>query len=259
MPAVIPSAEYKSEVTSVMSEKRLVRARGQALRLPNTGLAGPWRAMHRFALTHRLFFRVGAGTISNSLAFTFVRLHGKPYRLFFEREFEWSVRAFACKQQPVCLHANTHRLFFRAEAGTISNSLAFTFVRLHGKPYRLFFERGAGMVCSRFCVQAATRSPSCAHASIIFSGRSTNGIAQGNHLSPFFYLPPSVGLLLTVRTRFICTRDRVWEGIFAAEHRLLRAILERHHARATSELAGWRSSLPFVCFFYVCLVLHGLY
>ena len=28
------------------SEKRLVRARGQALRLPNTGLAGPWPAVH---------------------------------------------------------------------------------------------------------------------------------------------------------------------------------------------------------------------
>ena len=30
-----------------------------------------------------------------------------------------------------------------------------------------------------------------------------------------------------------------------AEHRLTRAVLERHHARATSELAGWRSSLSF--------------
>ena len=124
-----------------MSEKRLVRARGQALRLPNTELAGPWRAVHRFALTHRLFFRARAGTISNSLAFTFVRLHGKPYRLFLEWELEWSVHAFAYKQQPVSLHANTPRLFFRAGAGTISNPLAFTFVCLHGKPYRLFFER----------------------------------------------------------------------------------------------------------------------
>ena len=94
------------------------------------------------------------------------------------------------------------------------------------------------------------------HIDHFFSGRSSNGIAQGKHLSPSFYLPPSVGLLLNVRTRFFCTRDRVWEGIFAAEHRLTRAVLERHHARATSELAGWRSSLPF---FYVCLVLHGLY
>ena len=49
MPAVIPSAEYESEVTNVMSEKRLVKAGGQALRLPNTGLAGPWRAVQNTA------------------------------------------------------------------------------------------------------------------------------------------------------------------------------------------------------------------
>ena len=66
------------------------------------GLVGPWRAVHsakhrlrpkdRFALTGKrtdYFFRAGAGTISNSLAFTirspsqFVRLHRKPHQLFF--------------------------------------------------------------------------------------------------------------------------------------------------------------------------------
>ena len=61
----------------------------------------------------------------------------------------------------------------------------------------------------------------------------------------FFYLPPSIGLLLTVWTNFLCTRDHIWKGIFAAEYQLTRAILERHHAPAASELAGWRSSLPF--------------
>ena len=203
------------------------------------------RLKDRFAHTHRLFFRAGAGTISNSPAFTFVRLHGKPYRLFFERELEWSVRTFACKQQPVRLHANTHRLFFRAGAGTISNSLSFKFVRFHGEPYRLFFEREPEWSVRAFaCNQQLVRLHANTHRSF-FSGRSWNGIAQEKHLSPSFYLPPSVGLLLTVRTRFFCTRDCVWEGIFASKHRLTPAILERHHARATSELAGWRSSLSF--------------
>ena len=213
-----------------MSEKRLVRARGQALRLPNTGLAGPWRAVHRFALTHRLFFRAGAGTISNSLAFTFVRLHGKPYRLFYERELEWSVRASACKQQLSRLHANTHRLFFRAGAGAISNSLAFAFVRLHGKPYRLFFERELEWsVCTSACKQQLVRLHANTHRLFFRAGARTES-HKGKICRLFFYLPPSVGLLLTVQTRFFCTRDRVWEGIFAAEHQLTRAILERHHA-----------------------------
>ena len=51
------------------------------------------------------------------------------------------------------------------------------------------------------------RSPSREHASIIFSGRSSNGTAHGRHLSFYFYLPPSVGLLLPVGHIF-CTRDR---------------------------------------------------
>ena len=66
-------------------------------------------------------------------------------------------------------------------------------------------------------------------------------------LAFFLYLPPSIGLLLTVQSRFF----------FAAERRRTRAIFERHHARAASEFTGWRSSLPF--FFLCCLVVHGLY
>ena len=57
-PAVIPGTEYESEVTIVTSEKRLVRASGQVLRSPNTGLTGPRRAVHYLALHSRteLFF-----------------------------------------------------------------------------------------------------------------------------------------------------------------------------------------------------------
>ena len=64
-------------------------------------------------------------------------------------------------------------------------------------------------------------------------------------LAFFLYLPPSIGLLLTVRSRFFS----------AAERRRTRAIFERHHARAAKEFTGRRSSLPF--FFYVvwsCMV-----
>ena len=62
------------------------------------------------------------------------------------------------------------------------------------------------------------------HTDYFFSGRSLNGSA-------------SMGT------------DLLFSFLSTAEHCLSRAILERHHARATSELAGWRSSLPF----FLCL------
>ena len=88
-----------------MSEKRLVRARGQALRSPNTGAHGAsaGRALPRFVLTHRFFFfGPELGSYQHLLALQrsilehvsicspsqFVHLHGKPYRLFFERELD---------------------------------------------------------------------------------------------------------------------------------------------------------------------------
>ena len=82
-----------------MSEKRLVRAKGQALSSPNTGLTGPRRAVHHPALHSRIdyFFGPELGLYQNSLASQhsilehvsicspsqFVHLHGKPHRLFF--------------------------------------------------------------------------------------------------------------------------------------------------------------------------------
>ena len=98
-----------------MSENRLVTARGQALRSPNTGLTGPRRAVHHPALHSSIdnFFRAELGLYQNSLAAQrsilehvsicspsqFVYLHGKPYRLFFERKLDgtapMSVRVIA--------------------------------------------------------------------------------------------------------------------------------------------------------------------
>ena len=87
-----------------MSEKRLVRARGQALRSPTTGLTGPRRAVYHPALHSRIDHCFGPelGLYQNSLASQrsilehvsisspsqFVHLHGKPYRLFFERQLD---------------------------------------------------------------------------------------------------------------------------------------------------------------------------
>ena len=80
------------------------------------------------------------------------------------------------------------------------------------------------------------RSPSRENASIIFRvGARTESYQWGPDL-------------LYARPRM---RD-----IFAAEHRLTRVFLERHHARATSELAGWRFSFRFL---FLVLVLYGLY
>ena len=80
-----------------------------------------------------------------------------------------------------------------------------------------------------------------------FHGTNTDYRSWETSLAFFLYLPPSIGLLLTVRSIFF----------FAAERRRTRAIFERHHARAASVFTGWRSSLPF--FFLCCLVVHGLY
>ena len=127
----------RKRINKCVSEKRLVKSQRSGVALTERGGSwGPRRFLH--------LFRAGAGTISDSLAFTFVRLH-----------------------------ANTHRLFFRAGAGTISNSLAFTFVCLHGKPYRLFFERELGLY--------QIRSPSHSFAFMgnridYFSSGSSNGL-----------------------------------------------------------------------------------
>ena len=63
-------------------------------------------------------------------------------------------------------------------------------------------------------------------------------IAHGRHISLSFYLPPSVGLLLTIWTDF-CTRDRAWEVYFAlflstAERRLTADHLDRFSVRVTA-------------------------
>ena len=94
---------------------------------------------------------------------------------------------------------------------------------------------------------------------------SVRVIAHGRHLSLSFYLPPSVGLLLTVWTRFsVRVYDRAWEPFSLPSIGLLEQFFERHHARATIEFAGWKSTrttgsvlrFRFSLCFCFCLVLY---
>ena len=253
-----------------MSEKRLVRASGQALHSPNTGLTGPRRAVHYPVLHPRIdyFFGLELGLYQNSLASQrsilehvsicspsqFVHLHGKPYRLFFERELDGtapiSVRSVRLHNSFTCMgylidyfssgsSLEPHRFLFDPFVFTIrppareTVSIIFRagarwnrtdfwstcspsqFVHLHGKPYRLFFGReldGTAPIYVRVIATISithgrkTVSPSrnpCGSdpflvansqsmfafmgpTPITFLSRSSNGIAQGRHLSPFF-------------------------------------------------------------------------
>ena len=107
-------------------------------------------------------------------------------------------------ERPLYPHGKTHRFFFRAGAGIISNWLASTvrspsqLVRLHGKPHRLFFRAGARMEPHQFGQIFCTRDR-----------------ASEAPFALFFYLPPSVGLLLTILGKIFCARLRSrMRGIF---------------------------------------------
>ena len=128
-------------------------------------------------------------------------------RIFFGPELElYQIRS---PSQFVRLHANTHRLFFRAGAGTMSNSLAFTFVRLHGKPYRLFFDRELNGLFALLRVSSNSFAFMRTHIDHFFRAGARTESHKGNICRLLFYLPPSIGLLLTVRSRFFSTHDRV--------------------------------------------------
>ena len=58
--------------------------------------------------------------------------------------------------------------------------------------------------------------------------------------------------------QIFCTRDRAREEFSLSSIGSLKQFLERHHARATSELTGWRSSFRFFvcfCFAWFCTTL----
>ena len=117
---------------------------------------------------------------------------------------------------------------------TAHRSVRLQFVHLHGtapisvrmitsvsltaeRPFRL---QGTHVIPILFRLQFTIDVRLRTHTDQFFSGRSSNGSA-------------SMGT------------DLLFAFLSTAEHRLTRAILERHHARATSELSGRRSSLPF--------------
>ena len=168
------------------------------MRLPNTGLEGPWRAVHcRPAplAAERPFCPHGTNQ--------FVRLHN----------------SFAFTG--TCID-----YFFRAGAGTISIRSPSQFVRLHGKPHRLFFRAGARMEPHQF--------------GQIFCARDRASEAS---FTLFFYLPPSVGLLLTILGKIFCTRLRSrMRGIFrsfllsTAERQLTADRVDRFSVRAIAHV-----------------------
>ena len=71
----------------------------------------------------------------------FVHLHGKPYRLFFERELDG-------KAPIICFRAGAGTILYQHSLASQRSILEHVsicspsqFIHLHGKPYRLFFER----------------------------------------------------------------------------------------------------------------------
>ena len=156
-----------------MSEKRLVRARGQALRSPNTGLTGPRRAVHYPALHLRTgyFFSGRSWDYINIRSphnaqflstYRTVRLHNsftcmgnridyfssgssmEPHRFLFDL-FAFTIRSPAWEIASIIFRAGAR--WNRTDFCSIC--LPSQFVHLHGKPYRLF-SSGSTMEPHRF-------------------------------------------------------------------------------------------------------------
>ena len=147
------------------------------------GLGGQCKT-HRFALTHRLCFRARTWDYINirpphnaqflstfrSVRLQFVHLHGKPHR-------------FCTSDRPLGI---THGRKTVSPSRSPCDSDPFL-VAIHNRcspswdPYRLFF----------------------------FGLKLEQNRTWERSLAFFLYLPPSIGLLLTVRSRFFCTRYRV--------------------------------------------------
>ena len=135
-----------------MSEKGLVRARGQTLRSPNTGPTEPRRAVHYPALHSCIdyFFGPELGLYQNSLALRrsilkhvsicspsqFVHLHRKPYRLFFERELDGTAPIYV---RSVRLHNSFTRMGNHIDYFSSGSSM---------EPHRFMFDLFAFTICS---------------------------------------------------------------------------------------------------------------
>ena len=119
----------------------------------------------------------------------------------------------------VCLHGTAP-----ISVRVITTSVSLTAER----PFRLQGTHASPILFwSQFTIDVRLRT----HTDHFFSGRSSNGSA-------------SMGT------------DLLFAFLSTAEHRLTRAIVERNHARATSELSGQRSSLPF---FFTFVWFHMVY
>ena len=132
---------------------------------------------------------------------------------------------------PICSPSQFAHLHRKSSVSVrvISTSVSLTAER----PFRL---EGTHVIPilfgSQFTIDVRLHDP---HRLFFFGPKLERNRTWETSLDFFLYLPPSIGSLLTVRSRFF----------FAAERRRTRAIFERHHARAASEFIGWKSSLPF--------------
>ena len=115
---------------------------------------------------------------------------------------------------------------------------------------------GARMVCSCFCVQAATRSHSCEHTSIIFFGPELER-NRTRETSVAFFLSTTERRLAADRSNqiFLCARLRMG--------RHLRCRASAHSSNfGTSSRSSYERACRlevFASIFLCCLVLHGLY
>ena len=136
---------------------------------------------------------------------------------------------FLSTHPSVRLHGTISTIFFQPFAFT----RLYQYVRLHGT---ISIRSPSRDYIRSFFFRTGTQAE--ADHLDRFSVRVT---AHGRHLSLSFYLPPSVGLLLTIWTRFsVRVYDRAWEAFSLPSIGLLEQFLERDHARVTraSLLAG---------------------
>ena len=229
-----------------------------------TGMVGPRRPVHLLPAPLAAERPLCPRETISTIFFPTIHLHGKPHRFLYR-----SVRlhnSLTCMGNRTDFCIDLFAFTIRSPAWetaptSVSICSPSQFAHLHGKPpvsvrvittsvsltaERPFRLQGTHVIPilfgSQFTIDVRLHDP---HRFFGGGPKLERNRTWETSIALFLYLPPSIGLLLTVRSRFF----------FAAERRCTRAIFERHHARAASEFTGWRSSLPF--FFYViwsCMV-----
>ena len=186
-----------------------------------------------FAFTIRSpLWETAAISVSICSPSQFAHLHGKPHRFLYRSVSLHNSLTCMGNRTDFCIDLFAFTIRSPAsETAPISVRVITTSVSLTAeRPFRL---QGTHVIPIPFW--SHSQSSTSVAKTVRLHGTNTDYRTWERSLAFFLYLPPSIGLLLTVRSRFF----------FAAERRRTRAFFERHHARAASEFTGWRSSLPF--------------